>query len=65
MKEYDLKPAAKVMLGNLWWQDAGLGTVLCVLFFGRRETLIHLGTEAHLRWWRGRPYLVRLRDVQA
>lgn len=54
---------AVVFAGDYHWRNASWLLKLRVCFFGKRRDIMHLGALSHIRWWRGQPYLVSIREA--
>lgn len=62
MSEADLSLGTMVLLAADYWRAAPWHKRLAVWALGRRERFEHLGTRLTIGWWRGRPYLVSIRE---
>jgi hypothetical protein len=60
----DMAYAAQVLVGDHNWREGPTGPALAAWLFGRRTRFTHLGMRCTIAWWRGKPYLVGLREAQ-
>ncbi len=51
------------LAANAHWKAAPWYTRAAVWLFGRHELVEHLGMRFRIGWWRGKPYLVTVREV--
>ncbi|PKP71860.1 MAG: hypothetical protein CVT82_00380 [Alphaproteobacteria bacterium HGW-Alphaproteobacteria-4] len=61
----DLEIGALVLVGNDAWCHASFATRACAWAFGQHQVFTHLGLKLRISIWRGRPYLLTLREVAA
>jgi len=59
----DLEIGAVVLVGDDAWRRAGWWTRLRAVAFGERQSFEHLGMRVSVSWWRGTPYLYRVREA--
>ncbi len=60
----DAAVGAIVLVGDHNWRKGPFWPALCALLFGRRERFVHLGLRCSVAWWRGQPFLVRVREAK-
>lgn len=52
-----------VLSANLNFKVRPLRSILAAFIFGRWQTIEHLGRRFRIAHWRGRPYLMSIREV--
>lgn len=63
MTAADMAYGAKVLVGDYNWRDGPKLPSLAAFLFGRRERFEHLGMRCTIAWWKGEPYLIRMREA--
>lgn len=64
MSAADLHIGALVLLGADHWRAAPRYERVAVWALARRDRFDHLDTRIVIGWWRGRPYLVSIREAR-
>jgi hypothetical protein len=64
MPRSDLSIGTVVLVGDYNWRKGLLWPSLCALVMGRRQRFTHLGMGCTVAWWRGQPYLIRMREAR-
>tara|TARA_R100000935_G_scaffold16663_1_gene33050 strand:- start:640 stop:912 length:273 start_codon:yes stop_codon:yes gene_type:complete len=59
----DLSVGSVVLVGDYNWRKGPLWPSLCALVLGRRQRFTHLGMHCTVAWWRDRPYLIGIAEV--
>lgn len=60
----DMVQGGKVLVGDHNWREGPLWPSVCAFLFGARERFTHLGMRCTVAWWRGKPYLIGLREAR-
>lgn len=65
MSGSDAAYGVKVLVGDHNWRKGPVRAAVAAWLFGRRERFEHLGMHCTVAWWKGKPYLVGLREARA
>ncbi|TRD18383.1 hypothetical protein [Palleronia caenipelagi] len=57
-----MKDLALVLVADHHWRRGPVWKAALAYLFGRRERRVSIDWELTFAWWRGQPYLIRMRE---
>lgn len=61
--QFDWSVGTLVLVGDHNWRKGPRLAAMCAFLFGSRQRFEHLDMVCTVAWYRGKPYLIRMREV--